>query len=121
EMVLRGWSWADVSRALFKAGICYGTGRPIPDASLRAKAYRARLRNRAAAALDLPPKVEPATAPDDPVPAFAPVALRDGARPTGLAADPAVPPRSPIIGQGTADEVFERVFGRKPSHQEEQP
>ena len=38
-----GWSWADISRAMFAAGITYQrSGAPIPPALLCRKAYEAR-------------------------------------------------------------------------------
>ena len=45
ELIVRGWTWSDVSRAMHAAGIHYRTGRPIPDETLRAKVYRIRRRN----------------------------------------------------------------------------
>lgn len=44
RMIRDGWSWEDISRAMFKARICYRTGRPIPQKTLRGKAYDARVK-----------------------------------------------------------------------------
>jgi hypothetical protein len=46
KLVKDGWSWADLGRALARAGITYRSGKPIASDILRNKAWKARLEAR---------------------------------------------------------------------------
>jgi hypothetical protein len=137
RMIERGWSWRDISMALFAAGICYRTGRPIPPKTLRDKASRARIKNQ------LPPTLAPPAAArqrqvpgagvrrsaveiipvsvrdagridDDAEPKFLPVATRDGHRPTRSKPPAAAQRTEPETKTPSVDDVWKSVFGENP-------
>jgi len=134
RMIDDGWSWTDISRAMFEAGIFYRTGRPIPEGTLCAKAYRARLRYRSR------PEPEPPHGPSAPSPRLPRRSPIDGPRPPTprLEPEPFVEEEKPVfrlitpreayrpasrdepapekmatsdVNRPTADEIYRRIFG----------
>jgi hypothetical protein len=136
RMIRRGWSWADISRALHAAGIHYATGHPIPARTLRTKASEARARARREAdqplsrstrslaqpmpAMSQPAKSDPRTVmvpapdPEEHECEFQPVTMRDGHRPTKGDTRAAEPSIVPEVTPEFAQAVYERIFGKKP-------
>ena len=122
RMVASGWSWADVGRALFEAGICYRTGRPIPSATLQVKASLARANNRAAVApvIAVPKALaeigEPPFSSSTDAPVFELVRARDGIPLAGWDTGEldGQPPLTAAEDDEVADAaIYERVFGKR--------
>ena len=125
ELLFRGWSWADIGLALFRAGICYGTGRPIPASTLQVKASQARSKARRQRAAEArqparsaePPPIEPPPIETAPI-AAAPASPAPPSRP----AAPVVPP--PAAGSvrqrarrtpQEVDALIARLLGKTPA------
>ena len=66
RLVVDGWTWVDVGRALHLAGIAYRTGEPISARILRKKASEARTAARAKTAQSLSPPDPQRYAPETP-------------------------------------------------------
>jgi hypothetical protein len=117
DLIVDGWSWADVSRALFEAGICYRTGRPIPEETLRAKAYRARQKHRPKQPAPAAPSREIPTVPmAEEKPVFAFARMVDPYRPPKETTGHKMPVSPPMpAADVTPEAIWTRVFGRKPS------
>ena len=129
EMILRGWSWADISRALFKAGICYRTGRPIPVGALRVKTCKARAKNRRGPEAGAPTAAQPVlsltrlehttgqhAAPgslgEEERPVFRLVRAREDYLPADGDAFAAERKEPTVPVAVTADEIHRRIFGK---------
>lgn len=127
ELLFRGWSWADIGEALFRAGICYGTGRPIPASTLQVKASQARSKARRQRAPE--PQEQPARpAPSPPIAAPAPVPpqgddqaasaeLRGEAPAVGraVAAAPSARHRPAILTRQEGAAALAALVGKKPA------
>jgi hypothetical protein len=66
RLVVEGWTWVDVGRAMHSAGIAYRTGEPISAPILRKKASEARTAARAKSAQSLSPPDPQRDAPETP-------------------------------------------------------
>lgn len=121
ELLFRGWSWADIGLALFRAGICYGTGRPIPASTLQVKASQARgkaRRQREAEARHPAPARPIEVAPASPPPLSGPVApvLTQPPAPSPSPAPAVGPPPQPARRTPQeVDALIARLLGKKPA------
>jgi hypothetical protein len=136
EMIEDGWSWNDIARAMFKAGIHYRTGQPIPAATLCTKAWEARLRYETSAVAPPPqaaavapaqvkgrtratvPEADPAASMSDAADLdfeIKPVTLRNWSGPKPEAGPPFVaqPPLNPLPKEPVdVDAVIARLLGK---------